>query len=329
MKKMISVIIPVYNSEKYLEKCLSSICNQTYKNLDIIVVDDGSIDKSPEICDKFKVEDTRVRVVHQENHGVSYSRNIGINMANGDYIGFVDSDDFIENDMYEFLLDNLIKHNANISICGSSNVYDNGKIINTMKKDIKLELNNNDALKYVFKNGYFGTGMCNKLFEKKLLKSVCFNDSLSYGEELNVLVETIINSKKVYYDSSSKYYYYQRQDSATHTRKVNVGMMNNFKSVLLANKGYFEKNMCVKKAVISHYILACLQVYNRSILYFDKDKNYKIAKTGAVHNKKYIDYSTYSTKKGIQVFLFINFNFIYYLIVKSYAIVRRGLNWKI
>lgn len=325
MKKIISIIVPVYNSMNYLEKCLKSICNQTYKELDIIVIDDGSSDKSPEICDKFKKVDARIRVVHQKNHGVSYSRNVGIDMAIGDYIGFVDSDDFIENNMYEFLLDNLIAHKADISICGSIDVY-NDKIVNKMKQNIKLELNRSNALKCVFLNGYFGTGMCNKLFKKSLLKSNSFNSSLDYGEELNVLVGAILHSKKIYYDSTAKYYYYQRVDSATHIKKVNTGMMNNFKSVLLANEDFLNQNQEVKQAIISHYILACLQVYNRSILYFDKSKNYKEAKQEAIKNKKFIKYSTFSFKKSIQVFLFVNFNFIYFLMVKAYAIVRRKLN---
>ena len=110
---LISVIVPVYNIEKeYLERCIKSICCQTYKNLDIILVDDGSTDGSGAICDKFAAEDSRVRVFHKENGGSSSARNLGIKEAKGEYIGFIDSDDYIEPDMYELLAKAIIKYNA-------------------------------------------------------------------------------------------------------------------------------------------------------------------------------------------------------------------------
>ena len=110
---LISVIVPVYNIEsEYLERCLSSICNQTYKNLDIILVDDGSTDGSGDICDKFATEDNRIRVFHKENGGSSSARNLGIKEAKGEYIGFIDSDDYIEADMYELLADAIVKFDA-------------------------------------------------------------------------------------------------------------------------------------------------------------------------------------------------------------------------
>ncbi len=110
---LISVIVPVYNIEsEYLERCIKSICEQTYRNLDIILVDDGSTDGSGAICDKFSTEDSRVRVFHKENGGSSSARNLGIKEAKGEYIGFIDSDDYIEPDMYELLADAIVKYNA-------------------------------------------------------------------------------------------------------------------------------------------------------------------------------------------------------------------------
>ena len=107
-KELISIIVPVYNVEKYVEKCINSIINQTYKNLQIILVDDGSKDNSGKICDEFKLKDNRIEVIHKNNGGLSDARNAGLKLAKGDYIGFVDSDDYIEADMYETLY-NLIK----------------------------------------------------------------------------------------------------------------------------------------------------------------------------------------------------------------------------
>ena len=102
-KPLISIIIPVYNAEKYLKKCLDSVINQTYKNLEIILVDDGSTDKSPEICDKYAEKDSRIIVLHKENGGVSSSRNAGLDIFKGEYLSFVDSDDYVEPDYIEYL----------------------------------------------------------------------------------------------------------------------------------------------------------------------------------------------------------------------------------
>lgn len=115
---LVSVIVPVYNTEKYLRKCVDSIIGQTYKNLEIILVDDGSPDSSGHICDEYAQRDERVQVIHKENGGLSDARNTGIKVARGEYLGFVDSDDWIEPQMYQKLIENSIKFNAEISVGG-------------------------------------------------------------------------------------------------------------------------------------------------------------------------------------------------------------------
>ena len=112
MNSLISVIVPVYNVEDYLDRCIESIINQTYKNLEIILVDDGSTDSSGKKCDEYALRDGRIKVFHKENGGVSSARNMGLDIATGDYIGFVDSDDLLEHNMYEMLLNNAEKHNV-------------------------------------------------------------------------------------------------------------------------------------------------------------------------------------------------------------------------
>ena len=114
---LISVIVPIYNVEKYLDRCVDSIINQTYKNLEIILVDDGSPDNCLAICDSWAEKDRRIKVIHKENGGVSSARNSALDIASGDYIGFVDSDDWIEPDMYEILIKNAKKYDADISRC--------------------------------------------------------------------------------------------------------------------------------------------------------------------------------------------------------------------
>ena len=124
--KLISVIVPVYNTEKYIEKCVMSILNQTYKNLEIILIDDGSTDNSPQICDSLAEKDNRIAVIHQPNGGVSSARNIGLDNTHGDYITFVDSDDYIAPNMIEFLSENI--GDTNIAMCGYTSVDENGNL---------------------------------------------------------------------------------------------------------------------------------------------------------------------------------------------------------
>ena len=147
---LISIIIPVYNVEKYLAKCLDSVLNQTYKNLEIILVDDGSKDNSGAICDEYAKRDNRIIVVHQKNSGVSKARNLGMSMATGDYIGFIDSDDTIEANMYEVLLKNAIESGAEISYCGLKQIQLDGKIDysnNTLEKRV---VKKEEAIKDIF-----------------------------------------------------------------------------------------------------------------------------------------------------------------------------------
>ena len=131
MKPLISVIVPVYNVEEYLPKCLESIINQTYKNLEIILVDDGSTDNSGIICEDYAEKDKRIKVVHQTNLGISAARNAGLDLCSGDYITFVDSDDYIECDEIEVLVDQIVPNGI---VCnGSTIIYQNKKIIKNQK----------------------------------------------------------------------------------------------------------------------------------------------------------------------------------------------------
>lgn len=124
----VSIIIPVYNAEEHLTKCVESVLAQTEKNIEIILIDDGSRDSSLDICQAYEKQDERVRVIHQENFGVSVARNRGIEIAVGEYIGFVDSDDWIQRDMYERLLKEAEETGAEVVMCDAITVYSNGKI---------------------------------------------------------------------------------------------------------------------------------------------------------------------------------------------------------
>ena len=167
----ISVIVPVYNIENYIEKTVESIRNQTYKNLEIILVDDGSSDNSGRILDEIAAKDSRIQVIHQENGGVTSARIAGIKIATGDWIGFVDGDDFIEPDMYQRLLENALKYSAQISHCGYQMVFPS-RVVYYYNTGRLVQQDKLTGLYDLLDGSFIEPGLCNKLFHKTLFHSL-------------------------------------------------------------------------------------------------------------------------------------------------------------
>ncbi len=182
---LISIIVPVYKVEKYLNQCVESIVRQTYQNLEIILIEDGSPDACPSMCDEWAKKDNRIKVIHRENGGVSSARNAGLNAATGEYIGFVDSDDMISDDFYEFLLNNLIEHQADISRCAHYYFDDSGFVSNC--DEIVDEVFCIDGKEHIMvdisKSGNKSVVLWNKLFKADLLKGLRFDRSFVVGED--------------------------------------------------------------------------------------------------------------------------------------------------
>jgi len=174
MEPLISVIVPIYNAEKYLTECIESIRNQTYKNLQIILVNDGSTDMSLEICESFARIDSRILIINQKNLGVSAARNRGIEAANGEYIGFVDSDDYLDNQMYEKLLKTILVNNADI--CALMNYT-----IKPVSAEVfnKTKLNKCEALKELFLLR-FPTSLWAYLYKKEIIKQFRLNENIHF-----------------------------------------------------------------------------------------------------------------------------------------------------
>lgn len=211
--RKISVIIPVYKVEKYLPKCIESIVNQTYNNLEIILVDDGSPDRSSEICDKYALKDGRIKVIHKENGGVARARNTGLDAATGDYIGFVDSDDWIETDMYELLMKNAIKYDADISMCGET-VYENGEIVSAPNSGEVRLLNRIEAKKSTVVGGTMGF-VWNKIYKRDTVGDVRFSSDYGCSEDLMFVYQLLENTDKIVVDSSAKYNYFRNDGGIT------------------------------------------------------------------------------------------------------------------
>ncbi len=224
---LISVIVPVYKVEDYLEQCVNSIRNQSYKNLEIILVDDGSPDNSGKLCDKLADSDNRIRVIHKQNGGLSSARNSGIDIAKGDYLSFVDSDDDINKDMIKSLYEAIASVNADFSCCQIVTVAFDG----TRKKyDVKNELDvfyDNDVL-----NNYWDNfSSCGKLYRKELFNTIRYPVGKLY-EDARTMYKVAGLAKRAATTSYFGYNYYMRQNSIMHSYKFS----NMFDRVIVYNE---------------------------------------------------------------------------------------------
>lgn len=208
---LISIVVPIYNVEKYLNRCIDSVINQTYKNLEIILVDDGSNDNSGMICDQYAKKDKRIRVIHQDNAGQAAARNLGIELARGKYLAFVDSDDYITLDYIEYLYNLLIKYNADMSIC-SYRIITNKKIVDAKQDYFELEYNTSNCLNDMLLSRNLTVSPCMKLYKKDLIKNIKFPVG-KICEDNGTTYKFIASSKKIIYGNKANYNYYRRNGS--------------------------------------------------------------------------------------------------------------------
>ena len=184
---LLSIIVPVYNAEKYLEKCLDSIINQTFRDYETILIDDGSTDRSGIICDEYAVKDARFKVIHQKNSGVSSARNTGLDIAQGKYLGFIDSDDVIKNDMFEKMIKVIEENKCDFVICGFDYIDYTGNTIRDIgnKNHMDRLLDKADLLQMAFalnQKVFYGS-VWNKLFKADIVKKIKFDETISLFED--------------------------------------------------------------------------------------------------------------------------------------------------
>lgn len=212
MSKLISVIVPIYNVENYLDKCIESICAQKYQKLQIILVDDGSQDRCGEICEQWKERDARIQVLHKENGGLSDARNAGMAVAKGEYIGFVDSDDWIEENMYLELLKLLNTYKADIAICNKREIFsDKYEREHENAEEISV-WNQKQAMRELVKNEKISSHVWNKLYKRELFDGIQFEVGKAY-EDVYIMHEIFGHAKTVVNTSKKYYNYLQRSTS--------------------------------------------------------------------------------------------------------------------
>lgn len=236
---MLSVVVPVYNVENYLERCLESIINQTYKDLEIILVNDGSTDSSQKICEKYVEKDFRVKLINKKNGGLSSARNLGLEISKGDYIAFIDSDDYIDFEMYEKMMRKLLEKNADLVMCDVKVEFPtHNKIIETSDfLDVDIQLEKKHILK-IYPTAW------NKIYKKEIFikNKIRFPEGLYYEDaEVNFKILTLIN--KITRVPNAYYHYVQRAGSITKSnsrfKMLDIYIIfENIKKFLIEEKKY-------------------------------------------------------------------------------------------
>ncbi len=256
---LISVIIAIYNPGKYLRGCLDSIINQTYRNLEIILVDDGSTDDSLKICQEYAERDNRVIVHHKENSGVSATRNQGIRLAHGDYFSFIDSDDWLESDTYEYLINLIKEHNVDAVNYEHYITFPQNETVHKLAPDNYGLFDKRGAMKQLVYNVAFAW---NKLFSKKIIENVWFDEEICRGEDSLFARQTFDNADSVWFDSKPLYHYVQSEESA---------VRGNFRtSQLTALKliDRYDNFFCEKYPELHGHVMSML-LYLMAMLYWD------------------------------------------------------------
>lgn len=280
----ISIVVPVYNVEKYLDKCINSILNQTLSEFELILIDDGSKDSSGLICDKYAESDKRIKVIHKSNGGMSSARNIGLDVAKGKYIGFVDSDDWIESDMYELLYNICEDNNCDIANCSSIIHYEQKTVINGGHSLIIH--NREEAMKTMLEGKLYDEVVWTKLIKREILAGTRFTEGIVY-EDTDFTYRVIDKVQKVGCIGEPKYHYIKRQKGIMNLAKKDL----NIDGVLVYNEMYkFFRNNYLNLSE-----LAANKLVNHAMYILDKISNsddfkkykYKYDKVVNILNENY------------------------------------------
>ncbi len=269
MTEMISIIVPVYNIAAYLPRCLDSILSQTYENIEIITVNDGSTDESGKILDEYAKKDSRVTVIHQENGGVTKARFAGIRAAKGDYIGFCDGDDYIEPDMYERLLKNAEDHGADISHCGYRMVFSDGRISFFHNSKVMKLQDTNEGLRDLLDGSLVEPGLWNKLFKRELFDEMNCDTSIRINEDLLMNYILFSRSKRSVFDDFCPYHYIVRSTSASRSP---LNMHRIWDPICVKEMIMDMSVVGMEDAAQRAYMSTCINVYSGLML--GKDRSF-------------------------------------------------------
>lgn len=303
MEGLISVIVPVYNVEKYLNECIESVLKQTYKNFELLLIDDGSSDSSPKICDDYAKQDERVKVVHKQNAGVSAARNTGLDIAKGEYVTFIDSDDFVSEDYLQLLLQNMLD-GISVVIFGECKLYDNGcisKVNHRLKSGCySFSKIKNDLIDDGSMSGFTFPSVWSVLYKTNLINmySIRFNENIKYNEDGLFNVVYIIKTKQdVYVDFDCAPYVY-RENLTSVTKTVDVTSEKYHKNMALI---VHNLNEVVKETsnleILTQMCRRNVTLFLAEIIYLSRVKKL----TYAVFRQKYCDYNIKNNLKHLNI----------------------------
>lgn len=314
---LISVIIPAYNIAEYLPRCLDSVLGQTYSNLEVIVVSDGSTDGTNDIIKSYAEKDKRVVPVFKENSGVSDTRNRGLDIAKGDYIGFVDGDDYIESNMYEILIKNALEYDADISHCGYEMIFPSHIDYYFNTKELRVQDNNRGMLDLINADK-IEPGMWNKLYRKSVLKDVRLDKKIKFNEDTLFNLEAFKNSSKSVFYDIPLYHYVLRKESATGVSNIKVSSKR-LEDVIRAAQLIIEKSGNEYKIYTVKRYLSCLVGNFRTVILAEKNIKKRFYNYIKSEIKKYYKYKSNLPKsKRIEVVLINRCPMLYKLLIKLY-----------
>lgn len=315
-EKLITVIIPCYNVEKYLARCLNSLINQSYKNLEILIINDGSSDDSLAIAKKFAAQDQRITIYSKENGGLSSARNFGIQKAKGEYLSFIDSDDFIDPKFYEILYKNIITDNYLLSICDFANVYeeiDSYPVTYTKAYQLSTE----KIIAEVLAAKKFSVSACNKLYHKSLFQDLKFEEG-KIAEDAFIMIKLMAKCPQVIVTDSKLYIYCHRKNSIT-TSKFSLKYLDVIEAYQL-NYQFIQSNfpnliqLANMRRIWSHfYVLDRLYPVYQNYPQLEKEL-ISFLKTNSFNILTYPQFNL--TRKLSFIALLIHKN-LYYLILRS------------
>lgn len=321
-EKKISIIIPIYNVEKYLPACVESILQQTYKNLEIILVDDGSPDRCPVICDDLAQKDDRIRVIHQKNKGLSGARNTGIENARGDYLIFVDSDDTVEQTLVEELYTYAEKWNCAIVACGRNYIFEDGQIVCKIAHDESKVYGFEEAMQEMNSFRLFDMSAWAKIYRRELFEDIRFPEG-KLSEDYYIMYKLFDKAQTIGYVAKPLYNYLQRQSSISRNKKINHDFADAAKKQM-----EFLDDKYPQMSVLGHtaYASANLTVYDfylKNGVKCPKDKLLEFKKT-VRNNLVYIRKNKNISKaKRIQFELFDKCAVLYKGVFVLYRKIRR------
>lgn len=322
LNDLISIILPIYNVDSYLKKCIESVLNQTYSNIEIILVDDGSTDNSPLICDEYKKKDSRVRTIHKKNGGLSDARNCGINLSTGKYLTFIDSDDYVSEDYVEYLYNLIKKNNTKISCCGHYIVKKN-KMYRKTASETKVFTKIN-ALNAILYDEEIDLSSWGKMYEKSLFEDIKFPKG-KFFEDTGTTYLLFDKCEGISVGKEIKYYYIIRNESITtkafNKNKMDLITMTN-KMVDFIELKYPELSAGCRRRIMWAY----LSTYTK-IVYTSKNKylaEKKLLKSYIKKNKKEILKDNKIKKKDKIALLIFNFgDFFFKISWKFYKLLSK------